>query len=699
MDPKIGIQKVYDHKISVKKLNGICKKYFDFSCAQTDYDMVLHDLVYFSGTCYAWINIADHKKNKLITRGIFDPSGILKTFQDSMGFPETGKEWNLSYEETCSLKNTKKILINDIFKAAYQQILPGKIEIKELLEKHDIYQIVIHSNEKILGSVVLGWGKDEKPKDFECVELFINVLGIVLLRKKAEEELIENREEWQGLNEEIQAINEELEASLEQLTAAEEELRNQYDELGKQKQIVESLIEYSPDGIAVLDKHMCIFDMNQKFTEMFGYTLNECKGIHIDDLIASGNSIQLYCEARDITEMARKKEKIEFESLRIRKDGKMIPVAIRGGSTIVNDEILGYHAIYTDITERKRAEEKIKYLSYHDKLTGLYNRAYFEEKLNIFNDYKYWPVSIMVGDVNGLKLTNDVFGHLEGDKLLVKIAGILQEVCDKRGIVARWGGDEFAVILPNTDSPKMVDITAEIQKACQTSDIEPIKISIALGWATKSADIPIHEVIKEAEEKMYRHKLLEDKSTRSNIIASLQKSLSERSHETEAHGKQLNEMGLKLGKKIGLNNNELDELSLLSILHDIGKIAIPDHILTKPGKLTNEEWEEMRKHPEIGYRISKSSQELFHIADDILSHHERWDGKGYPQGLKGKEIPRLARILAIVDAYDAMTNSRVYKEAIDHWAAMEEIRLCSGSQFDPEMVEAFLAIMEEEKLD
>ena len=153
--------------------------------------------------------------------------------------------------------------------------------------------------------------------------------------------------------------------------------------------------------------------------------------------------------------------------------------------------------------------------------------------------------------------------------------------------------------------------------------------------------IDFQEVIKEAEEKMYRHKLLEDKSTRSVIIASLQKSLSERSHETVEHGERLDRISLRLGIRMGLNENELEQLSLLAILHDIGKITISDDILTKPGKLSEMEWKEMKKHPEIGYRISKSSEELFQIAEDILSHHERWDGKGYPQGLKGKNIPKL----------------------------------------------------------
>jgi diguanylate cyclase (GGDEF)-like protein/PAS domain S-box-containing protein len=344
-----------------------------------------------------------------------------------------------------------------------------------------------------------------------------------------------------------------------------------------------------------------------------------------------------------------------------------------------------------DITERKKTEEKIAYLSYHDTLTGLYNRAYYEEFESRLIQENILPLSIIIGDVNGLKLTNDVFGHYEGDKLLIKTANILRECCRKEDIVVRWGGDEFAILLPGANKEAALEVIRKIHTRCDEASSEPIKISIALGSATKKAALEeMKNIVKEAEEKMYRHKLLESRSAKSNIIASLEETLLERSYETKEHTTRMKEIALMFGKDSGLPENELDELSLLATLHDIGKIAIKDSILGKSGKLTEDEWQEMKKHPEIGYRIAQSTKELCHISDYILGHHERWDGSGYPQGLAGKAIPKLARIISIIDSYDAMTSSRSYKDGISHRDAIEEIESCSGTQFDPELAAAFI---------
>lgn len=348
-----------------------------------------------------------------------------------------------------------------------------------------------------------------------------------------------------------------------------------------------------------------------------------------------------------------------------------------------------------DITTRKDKEEEIKYLSFHDTLTGLYNRRYFDNKLNDFIEQELLPLSIIIGDVNGLKLTNDVFGHLEGDKLLIQIADVLKKACRSEDIAARWGGDEFAVLLPNTNEKAAKQVVNSINNNCKSYSNELVKLSMALGTATRNSKTEaIETTIKEAEEKMYRHKLLESRSVRSNIISSLQKTLFEKSHETKEHAVRIMNMAERLGEEIGLSENEIDTLRVSALLHDIGKIGISDSVLEKPGILTEEEWQEMKKHPEIGHRIALSTQELNHIADYILSHHERWDGKGYPQGLKGEEIPKLARILAIVDAYDVMTHERPHKEAMSTGEAVLEIKRYAGIQFDPELADVFVKMLE-----
>ena len=299
-----------------------------------------------------------------------------------------------------------------------------------------------------------------------------------------------------------------------------------------------------------------------------------------------------------------------------------------------------------------------------------------------------------MGDSNGLKMVNDVFGHEEGDKLLKSIAEIFKSICVDDDIIARVGGDEFALILPCVSQEKMNLIISKIKQMCKVGIGDPISTSIALGAAIKTKkNQSIEEVYKLAEDRMYNNKLVESKSIRSSIIASLKKTLEERTHETEAHAQRLKELSTKVGKIMDLYDSELDELALLAMLHDIGKIAIPDYILEKPSSLSEDEWKIMKSHCQIGYRIAVASPELAHIASLILSHHESWDGTGYPQGLKGEEIPLLSRIIAVVDSYDAMTNDRPYHAAVASETALRELERCSGTQFDSCIVETVIEVI------
>ncbi|MFW6390168.1 MAG: HD domain-containing phosphohydrolase, partial [Halanaerobiales bacterium] len=332
--------------------------------------------------------------------------------------------------------------------------------------------------------------------------------------------------------------------------------------------------------------------------------------------------------------------------------------------------------------------------AYTDKLTGLHNRRYFEEIS--LNYEELVPVSIIIGDVNGLKVTNDVFGHDVGDKLLKKIANILLDCCRPDDVIVRWGGDEFILLLPDTDQNGANKICKNIRKACVDESDDDMQISISLGFFTKTdIETSIDEVVKNAEDRMYQHKLLETKSFRSSLMSSLQETLIEKSHETAGHAERMARLSLEIGEKMELSENELDELELLAILHDIGKVAVSNNILTKSEPLNDSEWEQIKKHSETGYRIAQASSELSQIANYILCHHERWDGKGYPLGKKGKEIPKLSRIIAVVDAYDVMTHRRPYKKAFSKKNALEELKRCAGTQFDPEIVEIFINYINE----
>lgn len=348
------------------------------------------------------------------------------------------------------------------------------------------------------------------------------------------------------------------------------------------------------------------------------------------------------------------------------------------------------------LEELDTAQKSILKLSYHDKLTGLRNRVYMEDKFNYIDKNSNLDYSIILGDVNGLKLVNDTFGHKEGDRLIFTIGAILKRTCSEDDVIARWGGDEFIILTINKRSCYLINLMQNIKNECNKITDFGFKISITFGSAKRTEGSSAEVVMNLAEERMYRGKLTEVKSSRNATIISLEKTLYEKNRETEEHTLRVKELSIRLGKKINLSNDELNELELLSLLHDIGKIGIPEYILSKPSKLTDEEWELMKRHTEIGYRIAKTTPGLKHVANEILCHHERFDGTGYPQGLKGEEIPILSRIINIVDSFDVMTHERIYKKAFSNKYAVDELKRCSGTQFDPVIAKKFIDILEKD---
>ena len=348
-----------------------------------------------------------------------------------------------------------------------------------------------------------------------------------------------------------------------------------------------------------------------------------------------------------------------------------------------------------DITERKRTEEKIQHMSYHDRLTGLYNRYYLEEQMNIIDTEQQLPISIIMIDLNGLKLVNDTHGYSTGDEMLKNTAAVLRQLCQDSEIIARLGGDEFVICLPQTSEKEAMAIGREISKAYQQEQIKDLPVSISLGTAVKEdTEKKLVNVLREAEDEMYQNKLTESRSGKSAVLNTLLKTLAEKSFETESHTRNMQDIAFKIGEKLGLPDAELHRLNLLITLHDIGKINIPEELLTKKEALSSAEWEVMKKHPETGSRIAQATEEFDHVAEDILAHHERWDGSGYPQGLKGEAIPLLARITAIADAYEVMSNGRPYKKTMDQEAILAEFKRCAGTHFDPRLVEIFTALIE-----
>lgn len=364
-----------------------------------------------------------------------------------------------------------------------------------------------------------------------------------------------------------------------------------------------------------------------------------------------------------------------------------------------NDEVEYAVCTAVDVTEKRKSEEKIKYASYHDSLTDLYNRSYLEKKIQDLNSARKLPIALIMADLNGLKLVNDTYGHHEGDKLLKNMADILKQSCRGDDIIARWGGDEFVILLPESDKKAAKNVVKRINKKIADSYLEfedgsRLPLSAALGYGVKKHYFEdIFDILVEAENKMYKNKLTESRSIKSNILNTLLQTLSEKSQETSSHSNRMELLAKKLGEEIALSESELNKLTLAAKLHDIGKTVIPEKILNKSGELTESEWKEIEKHPAVGHRILNATEEFSHISDEVLSHHENWDGSGYPRGLKGEEIPLLSRIIAIVDAYDVMTTEQVYKAAISKEEALKEIGDNAGGQFDPQLAKKFIELM------
>ncbi|MGE5390159.1 MAG: HD domain-containing phosphohydrolase [Deltaproteobacteria bacterium] len=349
--------------------------------------------------------------------------------------------------------------------------------------------------------------------------------------------------------------------------------------------------------------------------------------------------------------------------------------------------------IIRDITERKRMEEQLRFLSMNDSLTGLYNRTCFSREINYLDEFPFQPTGFILCDVDGLKLVNDTLGHEAGDRLLINTAEILSQSVPDCNLLARIGGDEFAIIYHSCNRLLLEDICQNIRKriAAYNQNNINLPLSVSIGVSLRGDDhLRIIDLYKEADNNMYREKLHHRQSIRNNTIKIMAKALGERDFITQGHGQRMQFLVTMMANALGIPRQKQSDLILLAQFHDIGKVGITDGILFKEDKLDAAERNEMRRHPEIGFRIAEASSDLMPISQWILKHHEWWNGKGYPLGLEGEQIPLECRILALADAYDAMTSDRPYRKAMDPDDAINEILNGSGSQFDPDLIPVFI---------
>ena len=464
-------------------------------------------------------------------------------------------------------------------------------------------------------------------------------------------------------------------------------------ELGANRDQLFLILNSAAEGIYGIDREgWCTF-CNRSALRLLGYQReDELLGEDMHELIhhtqENGEPFPLeMCKIYHSIQDGRGYE-AEDESF-WRKDGTAFPVAYHAFPQIREGMVLGGVITFSDITERKQREQEIEYLRCHDLLTGLHNRRCFEEHVPGIDVLDNLPLSIVFADVNALKMTNDIFGHAAGDELIKKSAAILKESTRGHGIVARFGGDEFVMILPHTTREEAQAISERIRSSFSQERISAMRCSISLGIATKEhARQVLSDIMANAENEMYKDKSANRCTVNREIIETLQESLYSRSPREESHAKSVRNLALAFGAELDLSQTEISALERSACLHDIGKITL-DSDLLEATELDEGELERIRQHPVIGYRILNLFDDTLDLAEYVYSHHEKWDGSGYPRGLKQDQIPFISRILSIVEAYD-----RILSTGRERHEAFDELRAGAGKQFDPHLVPVFVHMME-----
>lgn len=502
---------------------------------------------------------------------------------------------------------------------------------------------------------------------------------------------------FNGLADELEILVANLEETVKKRT---EELKNVNIDLKENKDALQLILNSAAEGIYGMDLEGNGTFSNPSCIKMLGYE-------HEDELLGKNLHLQIHHHYKDgrimldsdckINKIFETKEGVHVEDeVFWKKDGTSFEVEYFAYPQIKNGEIVGAVITFMDISKRKQREADIEYLSCYDTLTGFRNRSCFEKNRSKIDIEENLPLSIIFADINGLKMTNDIFGHSAGDRLIKESAQILQHACRQNDLIARLGGDEFVIILPKTGEEATRKILERIKEEFKTAYVEAIKCSISLGYDIKTnPDQSFDEAIANAENAMYRDKTLNRKTINKNIIDTIIETLHKRNPKEKRHSSDVSNMCTKVGLALKLSETEIIKLKRAAYLHDIGKIVLDKEILRKD-YFTDEEREKIRLHSAVGYRILNLFDDTLDLAEYVYGHHERWDGSGYPRGLKEEEIPLISRIITAVETYDRVLNRGELTLEERKQEARNIIKEGAGTQFDPRIAEVLIGILDVE---
>lgn len=498
---------------------------------------------------------------------------------------------------------------------------------------------------------------------------------------------------------EMQFLINNLENTVKERT---DELQKTVSTLDENKNQLQLILDSAAEAIYGVDMYgNCTF-CNKSCIKMLGYNSQS-------ELLGKNMHWQIHHTRRDGNPLPAEECKI-FKSFKLgqgthvddevfwRADGSNFDAEYYSYPQVKNGDIIGAAVTFMDVSERKQKEAEIQYLNCYDTLTGLYNRRCFEEKRAKIDTPDNLPLSVIFADVNGLKMTNDIFGHSAGDELIKKSSEILQQVCRQNDIVARVGGDEFIILLPNTSGENAEKILSRIQSEFTAARVQAIKCSLSLGLDTKqSPDQSLDEIMANAENAMYKDKTMNRMSINKEIIDTIIETLHTRNHREKQHSIAVSELCSDVGTALHLPETEINKLKRAGYLHDIGKIVLDESILTKDS-LSDEEYNKIQQHSAVGYRILSLFEDTLDLAEYVYGHQERWDGNGYPRGVKGEQIPLLSRIITVVGTYDRVLNRGKLTLKDRKLAALDAIKNGAGTLFDPQIAELFVQMINSEEV-